>query len=160
MYMCLYDLQKAFDSVEIPVLLGRLFQAGVNSKTWRLLRSWYEDCSISICLGQHLSTPFALERGLDMQGSILSLSLVMDPLLRQLQSVSTGASVNNMFAGGFIHADDIRTLANNSSSMEAQIATVRFANDNFLTLNASKCEIVVLRSSLAKLIETPMLTFL
>ena len=108
-YMCLYDLQKAFDSVEIPVLLGRLFQAGVNSKTWHLLRSWYEDCSTSICLGQHLPKPFALERGV-RQGSILSPSLVMDPLLRQLQSVSIGASVNNMFAGGFIHLDDIRTL--------------------------------------------------
>lgn len=30
MYMCLYNLQKAFDSVEFPVLLKRLFDAGVN----------------------------------------------------------------------------------------------------------------------------------
>ena len=150
-YMCLYDLQKAFDLVEIPVLLGRLFQAGVNSKTWCLLRSWYEDCSTSIRLGQHLSTPFALERGV-RQGSILSpFLLVMDPLLRQLQSLSIGASVNNMIAGGFLHADDIRTLANNSSSMEAQIATVRrFANDNFLTLNTSKCEIVFFEKFVGK----------
>ena len=49
------------------------------------------------------------------------------------------------------HADDIQTLANNSSSMEAQIATViRFANDNFLTLNASKCEIVVFEKLVGK----------
>ena len=27
MYMCLYDLQKAFDSVEYPVLLERLYNA-------------------------------------------------------------------------------------------------------------------------------------
>ena len=32
-YMCLYDLQKVFDSVEFPVLLKRLFDVGVNSKT-------------------------------------------------------------------------------------------------------------------------------
>ena len=37
-FMCLYDLQKVFDSVEIPVLLQRLFEVGVNSKTWCLLR--------------------------------------------------------------------------------------------------------------------------
>lgn len=39
-YMCLYDLQKAFDSVEYPVLLEKLFDAGVNGKMWRLLKSW------------------------------------------------------------------------------------------------------------------------
>ena len=33
-YMCLYDLQKAFDSVEYPVLLEKLFDAGVNGKMW------------------------------------------------------------------------------------------------------------------------------
>ena len=42
-YMCLYDLEKAFDSVNFSVLLKRLFHAAINSKTWRLLRSWYSD---------------------------------------------------------------------------------------------------------------------
>ena len=32
-YRCLYDLQKAFDSIEFPVLLKRLFDVSVNSKT-------------------------------------------------------------------------------------------------------------------------------
>ena len=40
-YMCLYDLQKAFDSVEYPVLLDRLFEVGMNGKMWHLLKSWY-----------------------------------------------------------------------------------------------------------------------
>ena len=39
-YMCPYDLQKAFFSVEYPVLLERLFHAGVNAKMWRLLENW------------------------------------------------------------------------------------------------------------------------
>ena len=37
-FMCLYDLQKAFDSVEFPVLLSRLHEAGVSGKTWRILK--------------------------------------------------------------------------------------------------------------------------
>ena len=41
-FMCFYDLQKAFDSVEYPALLERLFEMGVTGKTWRLLRSWYK----------------------------------------------------------------------------------------------------------------------
>ena len=29
-YMCLYDLQKAFDPIQYPVLLKRLYDLGVN----------------------------------------------------------------------------------------------------------------------------------
>ena len=115
--MCLCDLEKAFDSVEFSVLLERLFHAGINSKTWRLLRSWYSDGRSSVRLGQHVSPPFALGRGV-RQGPVLSPALfllIMDPLLRQLQTLTIGASVNNMYAGGFLHADDIRTLAPNTS---------------------------------------------
>ena len=130
--------------------MKRLFQAGVNSKAWHLLYSWYNDCKSSVRLGQHLSSPFTLERGV-RRGSILSPSLfllIMDPLLRQLQSLSIGVSVNNMYAGGYLYADDIRTLANNLSSLDSQISIVTgFAADNFLTLNASKCEIVAFQRS-------------
>ena len=117
--MCLYDLQKAFDSVEFPVLLKRLFDVVVNSKTWRILSSWYINCQTSVRLGQPSFTLGSCVR----QGSILSPSLfllVMDPLLRELQSLSVGTSVNDMYAGGFLHADDIRTLAITPSSLETQ----------------------------------------
>ena len=39
--MCFYDLQKAFDSVQYPVLLKRLYEAGINGRAWRLIRDWY-----------------------------------------------------------------------------------------------------------------------
>ena len=59
------------------------------------------------------------ERGVK-QGSVLSPALfllVMDPLLRQLQESGVGLSVNNFYAGGFLHADDIRTLATSEASL-------------------------------------------
>ena len=37
-FMCLYDMQKAFDSVEYAVLLEKLLEAGVNGKLWRMLK--------------------------------------------------------------------------------------------------------------------------
>ena len=46
MFMCLYDMQKAFDSVKYSVLLLGLYEAGVNGKVWRLLRSWYVFCVV------------------------------------------------------------------------------------------------------------------
>ena len=47
-YMCLYDLQKAFDSIEYPVLLKRLYDLGVNGKCWRIIKSWYENASCKV----------------------------------------------------------------------------------------------------------------
>ena len=56
-----------------------------------------------------------------------------------------------MYAGGFIHADDIRTLATTPSSLETQVSTVsKFTRENFFKLNTSKCEIVVFEKSVAK----------
>ena len=61
---------------------------------------------------------------------------------------SLGASVNNMYTCGFQHADDIRTLAPNTSTLEAQISYVKiFTKENFLKLNPSKCEIVALKKA-------------
>ena len=140
--MCFYDLQKAFDLVKFPVLLHRLGVSGVNSKTWRLLQNWYTNSTSSVRMGCHSSPTFQLQQGV-RQGSILSpflFLLVMDPLLRQLQSHSLGISINNTYAGGYLHADDIHTLASSMASMEAQIDMVEtFASDNLLQLNKTKC---------------------
>ena len=31
-YLCLFDIEKAFDSVELPILLQHLFKIGINGK--------------------------------------------------------------------------------------------------------------------------------
>jgi hypothetical protein len=36
-YLSLYHLEKAFDSIEHPILLRSLFRGGVNGKSWRLI---------------------------------------------------------------------------------------------------------------------------
>ena len=43
-----------------------------------------------------------------------------------------GLSINNFYAGGFLHADDIRTVATSPESVEDQVTTVNmFASENF-----------------------------
>ena len=70
-FMCLYDLQKAFDSVEYSVLLERLFEVGINGKLWRLLKNWYEGVSGYVMVDGESSEKFGVERGV-RQGSVLS----------------------------------------------------------------------------------------
>ena len=145
-HVCLYDLQKAFDSLEYPVLLEKLYNVGVNGKMWRLLKSWYTGGSCQVKLDGMLSQSFHVKKGVK-QGSVLSPALfllVMDPLLKQLQTSGLGLSVNRYYAGGFLHADDIRTLATSEDSLQRQVGLVKaFAEENLLQLNVSKCEIVL-----------------
>ena len=42
-YICFYNVEKSFDSIELPVLLKQLFDIGINGKLLRLLKSWYTD---------------------------------------------------------------------------------------------------------------------
>ena len=118
----------------------------MNAKLWRLLRDWYEGGSGRVRVDGRLSESFMVERGVK-QGSVLSPALfllVMDPLLKQLQLSQLGLTVNGFYAGGFLHADDIRTLVTSEASLDAQVALVNeFATRNILKLNLSKCEIVV-----------------
>ena len=150
MYMCLYDLQKAFDSVQYPVLLKRLYDAGVDGKAWRLIRSWYNRPKCRVRVNGHLSSAFTLDRGI-LQGSVLSpvlFLLVMDPLLRCLQSSSLGPSISNTYADAFAHADDIRTVTSSLATLQQQLNTVQnFAAENALVLNPTKCEVLLVSPS-------------
>ena len=149
-YMCFYDLQKAFDSIQYPVLLKRLYESGVNGKAWRILRNWYTSSNSMVRVNGVLSSPFTLERGV-LQGSILSpvlFLLIMDPLLKSLQSNDLGPLVGDTYAGGFIHADDISTISSSRTTLQEQINTVcTFAANNRLTLNPTKCEVVLISPS-------------
>ena len=82
------------------------------------------------------------------------LSLFISPhvgsklLLRQLQSHSLGISVNNTYARGHRHTNNIHTLANSQSAVQSQIEMVsRFTSENFLTLNELKCEVIICKKS-------------
>ena len=42
----------------------------------------------------------------------------MDPHLRQLQASGLGLTINKYYAGGYMHADDIRTLATSEENAD------------------------------------------
>ena len=66
--------------------------------------------------------------------------LVMDPLVRGLEANHLGPSLHDAYVGAFAHADDIRTITSNLSTLKQQMEFIqKFCTDNALTLNLSKC---------------------
>ena len=127
-------MQKAFDTVEY-ILLERLYKAGVNGKMWKFLNDLYQGGKARVRVDGQLSEEYSEQRGVK-QGCVLSralLLLVMNPLLKQLQSTQLGLTVNEFYSGRFLHADDIRTLATSEASLQAQVALV----NEFTTINFS-----------------------
>ena len=142
-FLCLYDIEKAFDSVELPILLKQLYSVGIKGKLWRLLKHWYSTSSAKVKVNRHISSCFNISRGVK-QGSVLSPTLfltVMDVLLKWLQESRHGLHIRGTYMGGAIHADDLRTTAASSDSVTEQVIT-SFASDSCLRLNTSKFETV------------------
>ena len=109
------------------------------------MKSWYTMTTSSVRINGHLSEPFVVERGV-RQGSVLSpllFSLVMDPLLKEMQGSGLGLSINGLPVGSNAHADDIRAITNSWDNLEALIQMVqRYTTRNGLKLNVEKCEIL------------------
>ena len=127
------------------VPLQHLFDAGIDGKCWRLVKSWYTMTTSSVRINGHLSEPFVVERGV-RQGSVLSpllFSLVMNPLLKEMQGSGLRLSINGLPVGSNAHADDIRAITNSWDNLEALIQMVqRYTTRNGLKLNVEKCEIL------------------
>ena len=70
-YICFYDVEKAFDSIVLPMLLKQLFEIGINGKLWHLLKSWYTDSPSRVRLNNSLFYALLIGRGVK-QGSVLS----------------------------------------------------------------------------------------
>ena len=142
-FLCLYDIEKAFDSVELPILLKQLYSVGIKGELWRLLKHWYSTSSAKVKVNEHISSCFNISRGVK-QGSVLSPTLfltVMDVLLKRLRESRHGLHIRGTYMGGAIHADDLRTTATSSDSVTEQVIT-SFASDSCLRLNTSKFKTV------------------
>ena len=93
-----------------------------------------------------LSREFIIERGV-RQGSVLSPSLfllLIDSLLHRLIEANVSVSLEGIYVGTLAHVDDLRSLTCNPHSSEKQALIIHeFLTENFLQLNADKCELIV-----------------
>ena len=92
--MCLYDLEKAYDSVEYPVLhVGDCLRwvLMINGKLWRVMKNWYSGRSCFLKVDG--------KWGRVLNRALFYHRFVMDPLFKKLQDSSLGLFLNSYYAG-------------------------------------------------------------
>ena len=90
---------------------------------------------------------FCCETG-DSSRSFLSpvlFLLVIDYLLSQLAAAKRGVLTKDIYVGSTGHTDDLRSTTSNVDDLQAN-TILNFTRANFLKLNSSKCELLVLLS--------------
>ena len=91
----------------------------MDRKGWRLIRSWYEGSGTCVKICNQLSSPIPVCRGV-CRGSVLSPLLfivLMDGLAAKLSSGKAGTTLDDLFVGGGLHADDLWTVSNDKRSV-------------------------------------------
>ena len=111
------NTQSSFRGSLISVLM-----ASVGSSS----RTTMNGAMCQVRLSGTMMRPYPVEKGVK-QGSVFSpgfFLLVMNPLLVHPQQPGLSLSIKNFYAGGFLHDDDIRTLASRTDSLKRQISIV------------------------------------
>ena len=73
-YVCLLDTRKAFDTIWQEGLIYKLYNIGMNGKTWRIFCKLLEEFRCSVLIGKDISSPFNVNHDLH-QGAPCSMFL-------------------------------------------------------------------------------------
>ena len=143
-FLCLYDLEKVYDSIEHSILLTSLHDAVIKGKAWKVI-SIYNNLHAVVKSGASYSSHFRISQGVQ-QGSILSPTfflVVMDKLLFELNEKKAGISIYDLYLGGAAHVDDVRSIATSANTAKEQSLLISdFTSNNGLTLNMPETEVV------------------
>ena len=143
--LVLLDLSAAFDTVDHNILLHRLEHwVGVSGVVIKWLKSYLQDRSFFVAVGNCTSTPTSLTCGVP-QGSILG------PLLFNLYMLPLGQILKNNLISYHSYADDtqmyLALTPNDYGPLESLCDCIEQINhwmsQNFLQLNKDKTEVIV-----------------
>jgi hypothetical protein len=153
LFVCLIDFQKAFPSVNRAQLLCKLEGLGVSSRFRRALNSTFVGNTFAIRHGDQVTREFPVTTGL-REGSVLSPLLFVLFMSDIKQSVlgpfkraefwKKDPQLNGVPVPGLLYADDLVLFCLTADLLRERLRRLcDYAYSNTLTVNVSKCEVVI-----------------
>jgi hypothetical protein len=125
-FVCLLDNRKAFDIVWHSGLFYRLFELGVKSKLWHLIRNAYSGMTNTVLHKGIQSKTFDILQS-SRQGSIWGAFfylVLINALIQEIREMDIGAYVGNIFCGIHMQADDIALVATSQRHLQQMMDRV------------------------------------
>ena len=112
MFLCLFDVAKAFDTVWSDGFFKQLFDLGITGKTWRLLYGGYLDFRCRVRIRGDLSEPYRHTCGIHQGGylSLLKYTVFINSLLVNLRDSGLCAKIYRIPSTPRGYADDLAAV--------------------------------------------------
>ena len=130
-YLCLMDLQKAFDTIKLDLLFQKL-QLRLPGIFVRLILYTYLVQRCYVKWNNSTSSQFTISNGL-RQGAVASpafFNVYMDDLFAKLRKSGMGCQIENNYFGVMGYADDLSLISPSRKGLQEMINIVKDYCDN------------------------------
>ena len=140
-YLVLLDAKAAFDKVVHSHLFRRIYQAGIQNKTWSLISNLHQKAKSCIKWKSSNSETFDVKMGVRQIGNLSAdlYKLYINPLLDHLQNVSVGHRIGNIKNNNTGCADDVALISQDIYDSQIMVnMAVDFAKSEGYELQPNK----------------------
>ena len=152
LYCCAVDFEKAFDSVDRPVLWAALRRSGIGGTMLAAIQAMYAEVTVSVRTEEGLSGTFRSVLGVK-QGCPLSpllFGILLDDFETGMQAALGDSAALPRLAGRVVppllFADDCFLISTTVAGLQAQLGYLQaFSDARKLTVNAKKTQVLIFR---------------
>ena len=150
LFFCFLDFKKAFDTVPRSILFLKLVKAGIQGKTFKVIRDLFSSNPANVLIDDYLSPEFEINRGV-LQGSKLGpilFNLFVNDLLKELEASGLGAAIGTVNVPALAFADDIVLISDDPNKLQKLINLCqKWAENNGMAFRTDKCKVKVFNGS-------------